>query len=120
MKTTAGAPRRPVLLVIMDGVGVNPSKQFNGFAEANTPHLDKILKNCPDLLASGGSCICGPDGEWLVEPMVEKEKLLVASLDQQRVREERQNFDPAGHYARPDVNQLTLNRQRQSTLKVIE
>jgi hypothetical protein len=25
----------------------------------------------------------------------------------------KQNFDPAGHYARPDVTQLTINRQRQ-------
>jgi nitrilase len=31
-------------------------------------------------------------------------------------REERQNFDPSGHYSRPDVTQLTVNRQRQSTL----
>ncbi|MCK5453320.1 MAG: carbon-nitrogen hydrolase family protein, partial [Calditrichia bacterium] len=87
---------------------------------ASTPHLDKILKNCPNLLASGGSCICGPDGEWIVEPLAEKEKLIVASLDHRRVREERQNFDPAGHYVRPDVTQLTLNRERQSTLYIME
>jgi nitrilase len=29
------------------------------------------------------------------------------------VREERQNFDVMGHYARPDVLQLTVNRERQ-------
>lgn len=87
---------------------------------ANTPYLDKILKNCPDLLASGGSCISGPDGEWIVEPLAEKEKLIVAFLNHNRVREERQNFDPAGHYARPDVTQLTVNRQRQSTLSIID
>jgi nitrilase len=39
-----------------------------------------------------------------------------ATIDHRRVREERQNFDPAGHYARPDVTQLVLNRERQSTL----
>jgi nitrilase len=86
----------------------------------HTPHLDKILSNCPNLLASGGSCICGPDGEWIVEPLAEKEKLIVTSLDHRQVREERQNFDPAGHYARPDVTQLTLNRERQSTLSILE
>jgi nitrilase len=42
--------------------------------------------------------------------------LFVATLDHQRVRAERQNFDPAGHYARPDVTQLTVNRCRQSTV----
>ena len=87
---------------------------------ADTPHLDKILSNSSDFLANGGSCIAGPDGEWIVAPCIEEEKLIVATLDQQHVREERQNFDPAGHYGRPDVTQLTVNRSRQSTLSIIE
>ena len=62
----------------------------------------------------------GPDGEWLIKPVVEQEKLLVATINHQRVREERQNFDPAGHYSRPDVTQLTVNRQRQTTLLIEE
>ena len=57
-----------------------------------------------------------PDGEWLLEPRTEVEGLFSAELDLQSVRRERQNFDPAGHYARPDVTQLVLNRERQSTL----
>ncbi|MFN4263514.1 MAG: 2,3-bisphosphoglycerate-independent phosphoglycerate mutase [Thioalkalivibrionaceae bacterium] len=36
-------PRQPVLLVVMDGVGVNPSKINNAFAEANTPRIDEYL-----------------------------------------------------------------------------
>jgi nitrilase len=31
-------------------------------------------------------------------------------------RRERQNFDPAGHYARPDVTRLKVNRHRQKTV----
>jgi len=85
-----------------------------------TPHLETILKNCPDMLANGGSCIAGPDGEWVVEPVVGKEKLIVATLDYHHILRERQNFDPAGHYARPDVTQLTVNRQRQNTVKIID
>ena len=46
--------------------------------------------------------------------------LIVAAIDHKCVRAERQNFDPAGHYARPDVTQLTVNRQRQSKLTIIE
>jgi hypothetical protein len=37
-------------------------------------------------------------------------------LNHARVREERQNFDPAGHYARPDVTELKVNRKRLSTV----
>jgi len=84
----------------------------------DTPHLETILKNCPDMLANGGSCIAGPDGEWIVEPVVGEEKLIKATLEFQSILEERQNFDPSGHYSRPDVTQLTVNRQRQSTIKI--
>jgi nitrilase len=45
------------------------------------------------------------------------ERVVVATLDHQRVREERQNFDAAGHYARPDVLQLVVNRSRQSSVR---
>jgi len=83
-----------------------------------TPHLSKILADCPEALASGGSCLAGPDGEWIIEPVTNQEKLLLATIDHQRVREERQNFDPAGHYARPDVTQLIVHRQRQTTLVI--
>jgi nitrilase len=87
---------------------------------AQTPHLELILANSTDLLANGGSCIAGPDGEWMVEPVTGKEGLIVAAIDHQRVRAERQNLDPAGHYARPDVTQLVVNRKRQSTLTIVE
>jgi nitrilase len=79
-----------------------------------TPHLDKILAKSPDVLTDGGSCIVGPDGKWILEPQVDEEGLHTASLNINRVYEERQNFDPTGHYSRPDVTQLTVNRERQS------
>lgn len=80
---------------------------------ASTPHLDVILKNCPEILADGGSCIAGPDGKWILEPVAHTEGLLIETLDYHKVLEERQNFDPVGHYSRPDVLQLRVNRERQ-------
>ncbi len=73
-----------------------------------------------DYLCDGGSCIAGPDGQWVLAPQCHQEGLYIASIDHARVREERQNFDPVGHYSRPDVTQLHVNRQRQSTLKFTE
>ena len=83
---------------------------------SDTPHLDKILEKSPNILANGGSCIAGPDGEWLVNPVLHKEGLIIETLDFNRVLEERQNFDPVGHYSRPDVTKLHVNRERQSTV----
>ena len=82
----------------------------------DTPHLPAILENSPDILANGGSCIAAPDGKWVIEPFTDEERLVVATIDHKRVREERQNFDPSGHYSRPDVTQLKVNRSRQSTV----
>jgi|GEM_PF-5004891 len=35
-----------------------------------------------------------------------------------QVKRERNNFDPSGHYSRPDVTQLVLNRKYQGILKI--
>ena len=84
----------------------------------DTPHLEAILKNAPETLANGGSCIAGPDGEWIVAPVLHKEGLIIQTIDFNRVLEERQNFDPVGHYSRPDVTKLTVNRDRQTTVEI--
>lgn len=83
----------------------------------DTPHLNEILKNAPKNLANGGSCIAGPDGEWILEPVINKEVLLVETINFNRILEERQNFDVVGHYSRPDVTKLVINRERQSVLE---
>ena len=75
----------------------------------------EIMRAASDeQISTGGTCIAAPDGSWVVEPITAHEGLTVAELDHGRVRRERQNFDPAGHYGRPDVTRLVVDRRRQA------
>lgn len=57
-------PRRSVLLIIMDGIGVNPSKINNAVAQAETPNLDRIFSNHPTcLLEASGRAVGLPEGQ---------------------------------------------------------
>ena len=86
----------------------------------NVPHADYIRQTLSEQPANGGSCVAAPDGSWVLPPVINEEGLRYAVLDPVKVREERQNFDPAGHYSRPDITQLTVDRRRQSTLNFID
>jgi nitrilase len=61
-----------------------------------------------DLISHGGSAVLAPDGSYLAGPLYDEEGILYAELDPERLLEERQRFDAAGHYHRPDVLQLTV------------
>ncbi len=61
-----------------------------------------------DLIGRGGSAILAPDGSYLAGPLFGEEGILYAELDPVRLLEERQRFDPAGHYHRPDVLRLAV------------
>ncbi|WP_455366798.1 2,3-bisphosphoglycerate-independent phosphoglycerate mutase [Kaarinaea lacus] len=56
--------RRPVLLVILDGFGINPNPEHNGVVQANTPHLDEYFTRYPSTaLEASGHAVGLPDGQ---------------------------------------------------------
>ena len=64
------------------------------------------------LLEGGGfSAIYAPDGQCIGQPLAEaSEGLVIAELDLGLISLAKAAADPAGHYARPDVTRLLLNR----------
>lgn len=56
--------RRPVLLVILDGVGVNPSPTHNAIHAANTPNLDRFFsQSAHTVLKASGRAVGLPEGQ---------------------------------------------------------
>lgn len=60
----------------------------------------------------GNSAIVNPDGYFIAGPVEKKEEILYAEIESKQVRESHYWFDVAGHYARPDVFQLSVNADR--------
>lgn len=69
-------------------------KDLNGYGE---------LQDQPEIMCSGGSCIIDPLGRYAVEPVYNREEILIADLDLDLITQSRLDFDVMGHYARPDV-----------------
>ncbi|MEX2283920.1 MAG: carbon-nitrogen hydrolase family protein [Gemmatimonadota bacterium] len=78
-------------------------------ADSLPPELtpDPSLVAGPDSwVLRGGSCIIGPDGSFIVEPVYERADILFAELDLGRIAEEAMALDVTGHYSRPDCFRL--------------
>lgn len=75
--------------------------------------LPDELKSKPDhMLLNGGSCIVGPDGQYVMEPVWDQEGIFLADVDLNRCYEEKMALDVTGHYQRNDVFQLDVNHKR--------
>jgi nitrilase len=80
---------------------------------------DAIGDNAPETVMSrGGSCIISPLGEVLAGPDYAGETILYADLDLDDIARAKYDFDATGHYARPDVFQLTVNERRNDPVTI--
>jgi nitrilase len=64
--------------------------------------VSKDLKQ--NWIERGGSSIIAPDSRYVVEPVFEREELIIADLDLSEIDQEVMSLDVTGHYARPDVS----------------
>ncbi len=56
--------KKPTVLMILDGYGLNDRKDGNAVAEANTPVMDKLMAECPFVKGNASGMAVGlPDGQ---------------------------------------------------------
>lgn len=80
----------------------------------------KYYSEVGEWINKGGSAIVGPDGKFVAGPLDAEEGILYADLDPRQMRGSKWNLDVAGHYARPDVFQLTVRKDDQPMIAVTE
>ncbi len=57
-------PRKPVLLIILDGFGYSQNHENNAIAKAHTPHLDAYFSHWPNtLIQTSGKSVGLPEGQ---------------------------------------------------------
>jgi aliphatic nitrilase len=82
------------------------SKDMIGLLCGDDPMKKQLL-----LEGGGFAAIYAPDGQLMHEPLPEQaEGLVYADIDLGMISLAKAAADPAGHYARPDVTRLLLNR----------
>jgi nitrilase len=91
-------------------IGVAPLLQ-GADVPKDIPGKDELWADGDDWMCRGYSTIVAPGGDVLAGPLVEEEGILYAEMDAGSARASRHEFDPVGHYSRPDVFRLVVDEQ---------
>ncbi|MBI6630452.1 carbon-nitrogen hydrolase family protein [Pontibaca salina] len=77
---------------------------------ADVPYRDELFPDAAEWINSGDAVVYKPFGAALAGPMHREKGLLIADIEVAAARASRRKFDVSGHYARPDVFSLTVDR----------
>jgi nitrilase len=76
--------------------------------------LDSMDVGTSGIIHSGGSAIIGPDSQYLAEPVFNKSETIIKEINPEKVIESRMAIETSGHYARPDIFKLEVDRKPQT------
>ena len=79
------------------------------------PKLDELYPIDEEWINPGGSLIVSPSGEIISGPLSKEKGYLSADIDVELAASSKRALDVAGHYARPDIFTLQVDKSRQSS-----
>jgi nitrilase len=82
--------------------------------------VDAGHKGADGWVNPGDSVIVNPDGKIVAGPMHREQGILYGEIDPRQLIGPRWQLDVAGHYARPDVFQLTVNRSPRPLVSTVD
>jgi len=82
-----------------------------------TPYREELFPDKDEWINAGDAVVYKPFGGVAAGPMHKEKGLLITELDVAAVQASRRKFDASGHYARPDVFSLSVNRAKQVPVK---
>jgi nitrilase len=111
------ADGRPTWLPSMQHVALEgrcfvlSSNQFARRRDYPADYLSDLPNDPEAIVSRGGSCIIDPLGKVLAGPLWDQEGIITAEIDLSAVTQALYDFDPVGHYSRPDVFSLHVDKQ---------
>jgi nitrilase len=84
-----------------------------GDIPSNFPEKEMIYPDSENWINAGDSAVIAPDGKIVAGPMREEKGILFAEVDSHDAVNAKRALDVAGHYSRPDIFTLCINRQPQ-------
>lgn len=80
------------------------------------PYRAELFPNPDEWINPGDAVVYRPFGGCVAGPMHEEKGFLLAEVDVSAARASRRKFDVAGHYSRPDIFTLHVNRHPQTAI----
>jgi nitrilase len=100
-------------------VGIGPTMEDHDIP-ADFPARDRITPGAGGWAEPGNGIICAPTGKIVAGPMRRQKGFLAADIDLDEVRSARRTFDVVGHYARPDIYRLTVDRSPKAPVTLLD